>query len=395
MPGQERWLLPEGIEEVLPEEAQRLETMRRQTLDLFRSWGYELVMPPLLEYLEALFTGVGRELDLQTFKVTDQLSGRLMGIRPDMTPQAARIDAHYLKRRGPVRLCYLGPVLHTRPDEFAGSREPLQCGAELFGHSGPESDAEVLCLMVATLELVGLRDLHIDLGHVGVFRGLVAQAGLGEEQSAELLDALQAKARADLLSLLDAFEIDASARRMLLALIDLNGGAEVLPEARKQLAGAPAQVADALQNLEAVSATVARGLPGLRLHFDLAELTGYRYYTGVVFSAFLPTYGRAVARGGRYDGIGQAFGRARPATGFGADLRRLLKLLPVQTATLSGILAPAGEEPGLRAEIARLRAAGERVVMQLPGIEVSARELGCDRQLVRREGKWVLAKSTD
>lgn len=392
MPGQERWLLPEGIEEVLPEEAQRLETMRRQILDLLRSWGYELVMPPLLEYLEALLTGVGHELDLQTFKVTDQLSGRLMGIRPDMTPQAARIDAHYLKRQGPVRLCYLGPVLHTRPDDFAGSREPLQCGAELFGHSGPESDAEILCLMVATLELVGLRDLHIDLGHVGVFRGLVAGAGLSEEQSSELLDALQAKARADLPSLLDASTINASTRRMLLALIDLNGGAEALQEARKQLAGAPTQVTDALENLEAVAAAVGQRLPGLPLHFDLAELTGYRYYTGAVFSALVPTYGRAVARGGRYDGIGRAFGRARPATGYSADLRRLLKLLPVPAAAISGILAPAGEEAGLRAEIERLRAAGERVVIQLPGVGVSARELGCDRELTRRQGKWVLTK---
>ncbi len=392
MTRQDRWLLPEGIEEVLPAEAQRLETMRRRILDLFRSWGYELVMPPLIEYLDALLTGVGRELDLQTFKLTDQLTGRLMGIRPDMTPQAARIDAHYLKREGPVRLCYLGPVLRTRPDEFAGSREPLQCGAELFGHAGPESDAEILCLMVATLELLGIRQPHVDLGHVGVFRGLVARAGLDEEQASELFDALQAKARADLPALFDAFAIDARTRRMLLALVDLSGGADVLAQAKKELADAPAEVAEALANLEAVAAVVGRRRPALTLHFDLAELAGYRYYTGVIFSAFVPAHGRAVARGGRYDGIGRAFGRARPATGFGADLRALLKLSPHEAGAANGILAPGDEDTGLLAEVERLRARGERVVLQLPGATVSPDAVGCDRELVRRDGKWVVIK---
>ncbi len=393
MSGKDRWLLPEGIEELLPHEARRVESMRRRVIDLFHTWGYELVMPPLIEYLEALLTGVGKELDLQTFKVTDQLTGRLMGIRPDMTPQAARIDAHYLKRTAPVRLCYLGPVLHTRPDQFAGSRELLQLGAELFGHAGPESDAEVLCLMAATLQLAGIEKLHIDLGHIGVFRGLIAKANLNEDDESELFDALQAKAGADVARLLEASGTSVPIRRMLMSLIELNGGAEVLHDARRCFKSAPSGVAQSLENLEAVAAAVSRQVPDLPLYFDLAELTGYRYYTGVVFSAFVPAYGRAVARGGRYDGIGKAFGRARPATGFSADLWQLLKLLPPEDSDSHGILAPGGDDAGIRSEIARLRATGERVVIGLPGANVAARELGCDRELVQKDGRWVVARA--
>jgi ATP phosphoribosyltransferase regulatory subunit len=392
MPGKDRWLLPEGIEEVLPDEARRLEDMRRRILDLFHTWGYELVMPPMIEYLEALLTGVGKELDLQTFKVTDLLSGRLMGIRPDMTPQAARIDAHYLKRRGPVRLCYLGSVLRTRPDEFGGSREPLQLGAELFGHAGPESDAEILCLMIATLQLAGMDELHIDLGHMGLFHGLVAQAGLNAEQQADLFDALQRKARTDVEVLLDEIGIERRHWNMLTALIELNGGQAVLAEARQRLKNAPASVTQALDNLEAVASIVTRKMPSLPLYFDLAELAGYHYYTGVVFSAFVPAYGRAVAHGGRYDGIGQAFGRARPATGFGADLRLLLALSPSQPDLASGILAPDDDDASLQSEIERLRAAGERVVLRLAGAKARASETGCERELVRKGGEWVVVK---
>ncbi len=390
MPGKDRWLLPEGIEEVLPNDARRLEVMRRAVLDLFHTWGYELVMPPMIEYLEALLTGVGEELDLQTFKITDQLTGRLMGIRPDMTPQAARIDAHYLKRSAPTRLCYLDSVLRTRPDEFGGSREPLQLGAELFGHAGPESDAEILSLMIATLALVGVENLHIDLGHIGVFRGLTVGVGLTAEKESELFDALQRKARVDVESLLASLDFDARRKAMLMALIDLNGGREVLVEARKQLRDAPAAVEAALANLETVAENVRRQSPSLPLYFDLAELTGYRYYTGVIFSAFVPSYGRAIAHGGRYDGIGQAFGRARPATGFGADLRLLARLIAVEQNYTGGVLAPYDDDAALQAEVAGLRAAGERVVIRLPGVAEAADETGCDRELVRKGGKWVI-----
>lgn len=392
MSGKDRWLLPEGIEEVLPAEAQRLEAMRRRILDLFHTWGYELVMPPMIEYLDSLVTGVGKELDLQTFKVTDQLTGRLMGIRPDITPQAARIDAHYLKREAPVRLCYLSPVLHTRPDAFAGSREPMQIGAELFGHAGPESDAEVLCLMVSTLKLAGIEELHIDLGHIGVFRGLIEKAGLVADQETELLDVLQSKARADVAALLRSWRIGTEDKGMLTALIDLNGEIDILDGAKRLFKAAPDTVGQALHNLEAVAKAVARKMPELPLYFDLAELTGYRYYTGMVFSAFVPAYGRAVAHGGRYDGIGKAFGRARPATGFGADLRLLLKLSPTDDRLPQGILAPYDDDASVRSEIVCLRAAGERVVVQLPGSTATAAEMGCDRELVRQDGKWVVEK---
>jgi ATP phosphoribosyltransferase regulatory subunit len=387
MSDQDRWLLPEGIEEVLPDEARRLEQLRRRLLDLFAGWGYELVMPPLIEYLDALLTGTGRDLDLQTFKLTDQLTGRLMGARADMTPQAARIDAHYLKRECPVRLCYVGSVLRTRPDAFAGSRELLQLGAELFGHPGPESDIEIVRLMLAALDAAGVRAPHLGLGHVGVFRGLAAGARLPESLESELFEALQRKARSTVETLLGACEAPAGLKGMLAALIDLNGGAETLGRAREVLHNAPRAVHDALANLETVAQAVVGMAP---VYFDLAELRGYRYYTGMVFSAFVPGQGQAVAQGGRYDGIGQAFGRARAATGFSTDLRRLLRLLPASDAGATGILAPLSDDAGLAATVARLRATGERVLVRLPGSDAGPHALGCDRELINQNGKWTV-----
>jgi len=390
MSTKDRWLLPEGVEEILPVEARRAENLRRRLLDLFDAWGYELVMPPLIEYLESLLTGAGRDLDLQTFKVTDQLTGRLMGVRPDMTPQAARIDAHFLKRNAPVRLCYAGSVLRTRPDEFGGSREPLQAGAELFGFGGAEADAEILSLMIEALRLANVGEVHIDLGHVGVFRGLAALAKLNPEQETELFDALQRKARNDVEALLAAVDAPVPARRMLSGLLDLSGDREVLSRARDSLRGAPEGVAKALDELQTVTDIVARRSGAPALYFDLAELSGYHYYTGVVFSAFVPGYGRAVARGGRYDGIGRAFGRDRAATGFGADLRQWLRLSAETPTPVRGILAPDGADAALSAEVARLRAAGERVVMRLPGDKSPAPEFGCDRELVGKNGRWIV-----
>jgi len=388
MANQERWLLPEGIEEILPDEARRLEQLRRRLLDLFGTWGYELVMPPLIEYLDALLTGTGHELDLQTFKLTDQLTGRLMGVRADMTPQTARIDAHYLKRECPVRLCYVGNVLRTRPDAFAGSRELLQLGAELFGHPGPESDIEVARLMLAALAAAGLRDLHLDLGHVGVFRALAAEARLPEELEGDLFEALQRKARSRIEALLALCDASAGTKAMLAALVDLNGGTETLIRARELLKGAPPAVQVALINLERVADAVTT--PGTPVYIDLAELRGYRYYTGVVFSAFVAGQGQAVAQGGRYDGIGRAFGRARAATGFSTDLRRLLRLVAADAAGLKGILAPHAGSKGLDEMVATLRAAGERVIARLPGDSSSVHALGCDRELVEQGGRWVV-----
>jgi ATP phosphoribosyltransferase regulatory subunit len=395
MSEKDRWLLPEGIDEILPPEARRLEALRRRLLDLFDLCGYELVMPPLVEYLESLLTGSGRDLDLQTFKLTDQLTGRLMGIRADMTPQAARIDAHYLKREAPVRLCYVGSVLRTRPDEFAGSRELLQLGAELYGHPGPESDIEILRLMLEALAAIGLADPHLDLGHVGVFRGLARDAGLAPAQEADLFEALQRKARPEVEAFLAGCDVAAAKKQALAGLLDLNGAGEVLALACTLLKSAPKDVNQALANLQTVAAVVQRAYPRLPMYFDLAELRGYRYYTGIVFSALIPGQGQAVAQGGRYDGIGKAFGRSRAATGFSADLRQLLKIAPAEDSATGAILAPYGEDPGLQQAITRLRGAGERVVSALPGVSAPAAGMGCDRELVKQGGAWVVEKLGD
>jgi ATP phosphoribosyltransferase regulatory subunit len=348
MSTKERWLLPDGVEEILPAEARRVEHLRRRLLDLFETWGYEFVMPPLIEYLESLLVGASRDLDTLTFKVTDHLTGRLMGVRPDMTPQAARLDAHYLKRSAPTRLCYVGSVLRTKPDGFGGSREPLQLGAELFGHAGPEADAEILSLMIEALRLAEIRDAHFDLGHVGVFRGLAAQAKLDAEQEMDLFDALQRKASNDVESVLAASDAPAASKRMLAGLLDLSGGREVLARARKQWRDAPKPVTRALDELEAVSDLVAKRSGAPTLYFDLAELSGYHYYTGVVFSAFVSGYGQAIARGGRYDGIGRAFGRDRAATGFGADLRQWLRVSTASVPALTGVLRRTATMPCYR-----------------------------------------------
>ena len=389
MSGKDRWLLPEGIEEILPEEARYLEITRRRLLDLFDSWGYDLVMPPMIEYLEALLMGVGKDLDLHTFKLTDQLTGRLMGIRADMTPQAARIDAHYLKRNVPTRLCYLGAVLRTRPGQFAGSRELLQLGAELFGHAGPESDVEILRLMLATLRATGIEQPYLDLGHVGVFRGLAAQAKLSPEQESELFAVLQRKTRAEMEELLGAWRIADAHKVMLVALVDMHGGKDVLDRAKVVFADGGKMVQAALTNLETIAHALQVFMPDQRLHFDLAELQGYGYYTGFVFSAFVAGYGQALAQGGRYDDIGKAFGRARAAAGFSIDLRLLLKLRPNSYKSRGGILAPSTHESDLQQKIAQLRDGGERVVAQLQA-GLKTQELGCDRALVKKDGVWTV-----
>lgn len=392
MSAPERWLLPEGIEEVLPAEARKLESLRRRVLDLFVSWGYEPVMPPLIEYLEALLTGVGKELDLQTFKLTDQLSGHTMGLRADITPQAARIDAHYLKRKGPARLCYIGPALRTLPDDFAGSREPLQLGAELFGHSGPASDAEALRLMLEMISVVGIDKVHVDLGHVGLFRALTTSAGLDQKQEWALFEAMQRKAESEIHIMLEDWQVKNSLKTMLLALISLNGTSDILVEAKKLFASAPKPVLNALDDLDELVRLVNRDLPDQELCVDLAELSGYGYHTGTVFSVFVPGHGKAIANGGRYDGIGEAFGRNRSATGFGADLRQLNRLAANNDDALKGILAPDEDDAALRKTIAQLRANGDRVVQLLPGQDTFEEELGCDRKLVKSGSKWIIEK---
>jgi len=390
MTGGNRWLLPEGIEEVLPPEAAGLERLRRQLIDLYYTWGYDLVMPPFIEYLDSLLTGMGNDLDLETFRLTDQLTGRMMGLRADMTPQVARIDAHHLRRDVPVRLCYLGTVLHTRPGGFMRSRSPLQVGAELYGHPGIEADVEILCLTLETLAVTRITDIHVDLGHVGVFRALAESAGLSGEQERRLHDALQRKARPEIDAQLEGMAMAAGTRDMLASLVELNGGPEVLSEARRVLTGAGGEVGAAVDSLEQVADAMARRVPEVPLYFDLAELRGYRYHTGVVFAAFVPGHGEEIARGGRYDAIGEVFGRVRSATGFSTDLKTLVSLAPAggDVQPQPGIEAPWPGDDALLERVRGLRAAGERVTYGFPGQAGTPQDLGCDRRLVWKDDAW-------
>ena len=390
MTPEDRWLLPEGIEEILPPAAGRLERLRHRLLQLYESWGYELVIPPLIEFLESLLTGTGNDLELQTFKLTDQLSGRMMGVRADMTPQVARIDAHLLKRDGPVRLCYMGTVLRTRADGFGGSRSPYQAGVELYGHRGHESDLEVLTLMLETLGVAGIDSVHLDLGHVAVFRELVRRAGLDREREALLFEALQRKALPEIRQRLADWRLPAPCDRWLTALAELNGGPEVLDAAGALLAEGGAGIGAALATLRGLVAALRRRWPELPIHVDLAELRGYRYHTGVVFAAYVPGQGQAVAQGGRYDEIGLVFGRARPATGFSADMATLLRLSSLPETPVAGIRAPAMGDAALERVVVALRGRGERVVRALPGAVESPQALGCDREMVRRDGEWIV-----
>ena len=390
----DHWLLPEGVDEVLPPEADRLEQLRRQILDLYASWGYQLVIPPFIEYLESLLVGTGSDLDLKTFKLTDQLTGRLIGIRAAMTPQVARIDARSLGRQSCARLCYLGTVLHALPDGFTRTRSPVQVGAELYGHAGFESDCEILSLMLETLAIAGVDDVHVDLGHVGVFRALAGQAGIDAAVETALHDALQRKARGEIADILGAHTVRGDIADMILALAELNGDESVLAEARPMLASADKVVLAALDRLQQTASAVKARFPRTPLHVDLAELRGYRYHTGVVFAALVPGHGQEVARGGRYDEIGRAFGHARPATGFSTDLKSLLALAgpSVEKADMTAIRAPWSSDPDLSALVKTLRGQGERVVYELPGEEGDAHSRG-RRALSKRGGKWQITEN--
>jgi len=378
-----RWVLPEYIEDILPAQALAVEGLRRRVLDLFRSHGYELVMPPMLEYLESLLTGTGHDLDLRTFKLVDQLSGRLLGLRADITPQVARIDAHLLNREGVTRLCYAGSVAHAQPSGLNRTREPLQIGAEIYGHGGVESDVEIQTLMASALRIAGVRDPYLDLGHVAVFRSLMRRGAIPPELESELFRALQSKDVPALRELVAT--LDAPMRDALLLLPELYGGAEILREARQRLPDFP-EVRRALKDMETIAAQLSRVVP---VHcFDLAELRGYHYHSGVVFAAYTKGHPSAIALGGRYDEVGLAFGRARPATGFSLDLRELAALAP-PVAAASRILAPHGpEDEPLRRKVDALRSQGEIVIVDLPGHAATRAELGCDRQLVKRGGDW-------
>ena len=380
------WLLPEHIADVLPAEARRLEDLRRGLLDQARSYGFEQVMPPLLEHLDSLLTGTGRALDLRTFKLVDQLSGRTLGLRADTTPQVARIDAHLLNRQGVTRLCYCGPVLHTRPQSPQSTREPLQLGAEIYGHAGLEADLEVQDLALDSLRQAGLQDLVLDLADARIVRGVLAGVSLDPAALNSLIAALAAK---DLAALHDlSRDFPAPARAGLLALPTLYGDASVLDQARRQLPDQPA-IRAALDDLAWLARHVARAHPGVRIGFDLADMGGYAYYSGVRFAVYAPGVADAVLRGGRYDEVGAVFGRIRPAVGFSTDLK-LLATCATPKRLRTVVRAPWSEDAGLRQAIRALRERGEAVVCILPGHEHEGQEFDCDRELLAEGGQWVL-----
>ena len=385
------WLLPEYIEDILPAEALAIEATRRRVLDRMLVHGYQLVGPPMLEYVESLLSGSGGDLDLRMFKVVDQLSGRMMALRADMTPQAARIDAHLLNHSGVTRLCYAGSVLHTVPSGLTRTREPLQIGAELYGHDGLESDLEIQQLMLQSLSIAGITKIHLDLGHVAVFRGLVKGAGISNELETQLFCALQSKDVSGLRDLCNKLDkvVDKKVHRALMLLPELYGDKKILEDARKLLPDFP-EIQTALNDLESVSSELSPLVD--TLSFDLADLRGYQYHTGMVFAAYSKGCPNAVALGGRYDEIGKAFGRSRPATGFSMDLRELSGLVK-PTPYPKGVLASYKKsDKSLDKEIERLRSEGQIVVINLPGHQNDQDALDCDRQLVMDQGVWKIEK---
>jgi ATP phosphoribosyltransferase regulatory subunit len=377
------WALPEHIEDLLPAEAAKLERMRRIALDCFNVHGYQLVVPPLLEYVESLLSGTGHDMDLATFKLVDQLSGRMMGIRADTTPQVARIDAHILNKQGVARLCYAGSVLHTRPVGLGKSRQPFQVGAELYGHAGLEADIEILELTLDVLAQLGVKDVAVDIGQPAVFRALVKLAGLDAETAEQVFNAIENKDQPALNELTPRIGAFASAFQ---SLTKLSGGKDALGRARATLPK-DAAIDAALDQLSRMVTHFSE--LGVSLSIDLAELGGFNYESGLTFAAYAAGASDAVARGGRYDEVGKAFGRARAATGFSMDLKSLLALSN-ESATPKAILAPADVDAAAREAIRVLRAKGEIVIARLPGHESHVAELGCDRELVLKDGVWKI-----
>jgi ATP phosphoribosyltransferase regulatory subunit len=387
----DRWLLPDGVEDILPPLAGRIESLRRGIMDTCQRWGYQLVIPPLIEYLESLFTGTGHDLELQTFKLTDQLTGRMMGVRADMTPQAARIDAHTLGQEGITRLCYAGHVLHTRPRHMLTGRTPIQAGCELFGSESEAADMEIINLMLETLKVAGLPRIHLDLAHVSIYESLIAEGGFDRATEAAVFDAMARKSVPELNDLLGGCP-EGSAGARLRELAGVSGGPEALDEARRILQGASANLEAALEQLGRVSDMLSRDFPDVSFGFDFCELRGYNYHTGLIFAAYAPGHGDAVAKGGRYDAIGSDFGRARPATGFSLDIRALVALGERVQNRSGAVWAPADDDPALKGVISGLRMT-ETVICALPedqACEPATR--GCDRKLVKQGGQWVVEK---
>lgn len=376
------WVLPDHIADVLPSEARHIEELRRGLLDTARSYGYELVMPPMLEYLESLLTGTGEALALQTSKLIDQLSGRTMGLRADMTQQVARIDAHLLNRKGVTRLCYCGPVVHARPDRPRATREPFQFGAELYGHEGLEADLEALHLALDCLKGAGVKDIIVDLADVRIVRSLLAGVMVDEQVLRNVHAALASKDATELAQLTGNFP--EASREGLMALLQLYGGMEVLDKAEKVLERT-AGVRDVLSHLR----WLVQRLDGVKVSFDLADLRGYSYYSGTRFAIYVPGGSDALVRGGRYDEVGAVFGRNRPAAGFSLDIKQLVAVVP-ERPLKAAIRAPWGDDEQVAAAISALRQQGETVVCVLPGHGSEVDEFHCDRELVNVDGQWVV-----
>ena len=387
----DRWLLPDGIEENLPAEAHRIEQLRRQLLDLYQCWGYNFVMPPLVEFTESLLIGLGRDLDLATFKVTDQLSGKMLGIRADITPQTARMDAHSLRSNGINRLCYAGPVLHTKARSPLATRSPLLSGVELYGEKTLAADIEVVSLLLEVLQICGLENTVVEVGHVGIYRALIAAAQLSDEQTDTLFDLVQRKAAAEMQQWVQANIGDKALAAILCNLPRLVGDRQSLTQAKSVLAKAPASVVDALNTLEQLTDGIHQRYPNAQLYFDLSELHGRHYHTGLVFAAFVQGYGRAVATGGRYDDVGKVFGRARPATGFHVDVSAVTKLTTQANPIPTAVYAPLSDDPRQWQVVQKLRQAGERVITGL-NISDDPRALHCDRRLVFVNGQYSVEK---
>ncbi len=386
----DRWLLPDGIEEILPEEAAQIEGLRRRLVNLFQLWGYDYVIPPMLEFTDSLLTGSGEDISLLTFKMTDQLSGKMLGFRADITPQVARMDAHSLKRDGVNRLCYAGHVAHTRPKGPLSSRTPIQAGVELFGEPGLEADIEVISLLLNTLEEAGLPEQYIDLGHVAIYRQLSELAGLSKAQEVALFELLQAKAMSDIATWLEKEVSSEAERAWLMALPSLSGGIEVLDRAKSVFAAAPVAITACIEELAVLATRLQARFPNARLNFDLSELRGYHYLTGIVFGAFAPGVGTSIANGGRYDHVGEAFGRARSATGFAVDLTAVRRLVDPIKPLCHRIFAPYRDSEAFWQAVQQLRSQGETVVCGYSGQRVPAEHEACDRILVESKNGFVV-----
>lgn len=397
MTSADRWLLPDGVEEILPEQARKIESLRRELLNLYSSWGYKFVIPPLVEFTDSLLTGLGRDLDLLTFKITDQLSGRTLGIRADITPQTARMDAHSLKLQGVNRLCYAGHVLYTKPKAPLATRSPIVSGVELYGEEGLGADIEVVSLLLESLRVSGLRQAAFEIGHVGIYRAIVAEAKLSESQQDELFDLLQRKAFAETRTWVAANISDKNLGKIICCLPKLDGDYLALASAREKLNTAPKAVLDAIEELEVLAKEITQRFPGAQIYFGLSELHSFDYHTGLVFAAFAPNFGRALAVGGRYDHVGNVFGRSRPATGFHIDVTALNQLLANEATDQNnvakpGIYAPYSEDSQQWFAIQSLRKEGETVINGFDGEKFFRKELNCDRRLDSIKGEYKVVE---